>query len=266
MLIPNFPGYLTDLHHEWHYLPVPGGVDPHPNLPKRIHPMGTPGGGLEFLRFHHSFMVQAFAWFATQTFNPQLDVTPWTSIPDELKKTELGWTVFHQQEEDRITSNNPRFASSDDLGNYIEVGIHNTWIHGATATHFHEEVVRTLHSPQSTYFYKIHGLVDYWWNRWRFLSAPIRPWDALIKDEPRLLHSDRPWDALIKDEPRLLHSDGFIIAELTERIEGLELQVAMNEAVLSGAFTSSQEWPKVDTEVAKDKKTEESKGSYPRKH
>jgi hypothetical protein len=39
-------------------------------------------------------MQQVFAWFATQSFNPPLDVVPWSSIPDEMKKPEYGWTSF----------------------------------------------------------------------------------------------------------------------------------------------------------------------------
>ena len=134
---------------------------------------------MEFLTFHHSFMVQAFAWFATQTFSRPLDVSPWKAIPNELKIPQLGWTEFLQAEEARILGADPQFASADQLGTFIELGIHNTWIHWATATYFNEEVVKSFHSPQSTFFYKIHGLVDYWWSHWKIRGALPRPGEGI---------------------------------------------------------------------------------------
>jgi hypothetical protein len=230
MIIPGFPDYLADLHHAWH--------DPsaHRTLPSRVHPRGSPGGGLEFLTFHHTFMVQAFAWMATQTFNPSLDVSAWTSIPAELKAPELGWTEFTESEERRIVKNDPRYANADDLGTDIELGIHNSWIHGAVATHFHEDVVGTFHSPQSTYFYKIHGLVDHWWKIWRIMNAVVHPWDTKVQpdiglDRRRLLEAagvGRATTALSV----LLEEH----ADLSQRLELLELRVTAAETLAGGTF------------------------------
>ncbi len=103
-------------------------------------------------------MQQAFSWFATQTFNPPLDVIPWTAVPADLKDPALSWNMMFADQETRIVTNTPPFASADELGTLIELGIHG-WIHGATAAHFNEPVVGSFHSPQSTYFYKIHGLL-----------------------------------------------------------------------------------------------------------
>ena len=265
MIIPNFPEYLSNLHHHWH---VP---EEHANegLPGRIHPAGTPGAGLEFLTFHRSFMVQAFAWFATQTFSRPLDVSPWTAIPNELKIPELGWTAFHQAEEARILGKDPQFASADQLGTFIELGIHNNWIHGATATFFSEPVVSTFHSPQSTFFYKIHGLVDYWWSHWKIRGALPRPdegipayrdpavdywWkqirDAIFRSSDEGIAANRdPLLHLLSGLAPFSSGGGppSAFLGLAERVELLELQVSLSETARGGAYASAQPRPGEDS-------------------
>jgi hypothetical protein len=180
-VIPNFPQNLLDMHHHWH--------DPtaHPGSPGgRVHPFGTTGGGLEFLQFHHDYMAQFHAWYDTQPFgtapfntppfqtgaSAQAAVVGWTSVPAALKNGAVtGWGGVQIAQEARLTTLTPGFSSDDDIGNYIEGGIHG-WIHGAAAAAFNEPVVGTFHSPQSTYFYGIHGLVDYWWQQWRKTQKP----------------------------------------------------------------------------------------------
>lgn len=175
-VIPGFPQDLLDTHHHWHnpaaHAGAPGG---------RVHPFGTPGGGLEFLQFHRDFVVQFHAWYDSLPFGTApYNVSPfqtsasaaaavhgWTAIPAALKAPMVtGWGSVQVAQEARLTSFMPPFASADDLGTYIEGGIH-AWIHGAAASAYGEPVVGTLHSPQSTYFYGIHGLVDYWWRQWQ---------------------------------------------------------------------------------------------------
>lgn len=95
---------------------------------------------------------------------------PWAEIPAVLKSSAVGWNSSLAAQEQRITNDPGSFQTDDQLGTYIELGIHN-WIHGATATAFNEPSVRDLHSPQSTYFYKIHGLVENWWRQWE--SGPV---------------------------------------------------------------------------------------------
>src|SRR3954464_12066189 len=105
-------------------------------------------------------------WYDMQPFADPVAVAPWTSIPAVLKNPALtGWNATLAAQEARITANSPAFATADGLGTYIEGGIHG-WIHGATAIAFNEPVVANFHSPQSTYFYQIHGLVDGWWQVW----------------------------------------------------------------------------------------------------
>lgn len=167
--IPDFPQDLLDQHHHWHN---PGA---HPGAgPGRTHAAGTPGGGLEFLTFHRSFQAQALGWYNAHTFTqgPFTDpaqkaqlVAPWTAVPLELQ-ADGDWPSW-SGDAARLESGTPDFSSADELGTFIELGIHNNFLHGASAAVFNEPEVGTLHSPHSTLFYKIHGLVDYWWGQWQ---------------------------------------------------------------------------------------------------
>jgi hypothetical protein len=163
-LIPGFPDELNDLHHAWHQPAA------HPGLPTRVHLPPSPGSGLEFLQFHHDLIVRFHKWFDLQPFANQFDVAPWTSIPADLKQRQFGWNMNFANQETRIVLNNPAFATEDELGLFIEQGLHNQFLHTATSQRFNEPIVGTLHSPQSTLFYKIHGLVDYWWNQWKLIK------------------------------------------------------------------------------------------------
>jgi len=127
-------------------------------------PFGQPGSGLEFLVFHRDFVKEFHAWYDGQPFADPAAVAPWSAIPAEMKVTEAGWTdVLASQEQQILTGS---FGDADALGQYIEGGIHNSWLHGAAATIFHDELVRSpATSPLSTLFYKIHGLVTNWWRK-----------------------------------------------------------------------------------------------------
>ena len=177
--IPNFPKDLLDQHHQWH--------DPaaHGNLGTiRLHPVGSTGGGTEFLVFHRNFVAQVLTWYFTTPFTaPPFDnpaqkaslVAPWTAIPAELKA--LPEYAFWKGDDLRLETGFPGFLTEDDLGFFIESRIHNLFLHGAAAAVFQEDEVRGFHSPLSTLFYKIHGLVDYWWSKWqrRHFFNPDRP-------------------------------------------------------------------------------------------
>jgi hypothetical protein len=128
-------------------------------------PQGQPGSGLEFLQFHRDFINKVLQWYFQQLFADPNAVAPWHSIPNELKEARLGWNNRWVADEHRIVSFDPPFASADDFGIFIETGIHNSFLHAATADFFNEPTVSTLHSPESTFFYKIHGLVDFWWRQ-----------------------------------------------------------------------------------------------------
>ena len=57
------------------------------------------------------------------------------------------------------------FATLDELGVFIEWGIH-PFFHHAAALRWNEPVLETMESLRSTYFYQIHGLVDLWRAKW----------------------------------------------------------------------------------------------------
>lgn len=167
--IPDFPQDLLDQHHHWHNAAMHPGAGP-----GRTHPAGTPGGGLEFLTFHRNYVAQVMSWYNTTTFTqaPFDDpaqkaalVAPWTSVPPELQ-ADSDWPTW-TGDAARLDSDSPDFGSADELGTFIEIGIHNNFLHGASAVAFNEPQVQTLHSPQSSIFYKIHGLVDQWWSQWQ---------------------------------------------------------------------------------------------------
>lgn len=179
--IPNFPQNLLDMHHAWH---TPGA---HPPFPSRAIPAGQPGSGLEFFQFHRDFVVQFHAWYDSQPGADQSAVAAWTALPPEVKDVNLGWNENLVAQEQRITTNNPPFASADELGQFVENGIHN-WIHGAVASAFGDPVVGGFHSPRSTYFYKIHGLVDLWWQQWHAPKSMIKD---IVDNRPKRLVQDK---------------------------------------------------------------------------
>lgn len=170
---------IMNKHHAWH---TPGGA--HGN-PGRQFPMGTPGSGLEFLQFHQDVINQFFAWNNVHHAASAADIAPWSAIPAELKLPETGWPNPGfggdlSVAEARINSNSPPFASADELGIHIETTIHN-WIHGAVAASSilnlpaaEKTIIAGFHSVQSTFFYKIHGLVQYWWNHWAHPKSHIK--------------------------------------------------------------------------------------------
>lgn len=179
--IPNFPRTLLDMHHAWHQ------AGSHTPFAGRSISVGQPGSGLEFLQFHRDYSSQFHAWYDGQPGADQNAVRAWTALPPQVKVPNFGWNPNLAMQEQRITTGTPPFASADRLGQYIENGIHN-WIHGAVARAFNEPNVATLHSPSNTYFYKIHGLVDVWWRRWRAPKSRIKD---IIDASPKRFIADK---------------------------------------------------------------------------
>jgi hypothetical protein len=275
-IIPNFPQNLLDLHHNWHQ---PGS---HPGPGARVHPFGTAGAGLEFLQFHRDFMAQVMGWYNAQPFgtapfnvapfqtlaSAQAAVAGWTSVPAALKVGATGWGSVQAAQEARLTTLLPPFSSVDDLGNYIEGGIHG-WIHGAAATAFGEPVVGTFHSPLSTYFYGIHGLVDLWWRNWGASTkshlkdiidtkAPVlekamfkeRIKEA-IKEQKEVIFEKHPLEKIVKDKDKDIFEGGGIPGgpgdpgpfqaggDLAQRVSELEIRMSQQ------AFIQPMERPLV---------------------
>ncbi len=176
--LDKFPQKLIDEHMAWH-----------------MNPLGTPGArsatdrGLDFLNFHHNFLLKVFTWFNAQSpaYRSQYDLSPWTAIPTELKTDPAtGWNSTYAGYEDRIVTFSPPFIDEDDFGTFIENGIHNNYLHGACAVHYNDPNIGSpMTAPViSTWFYKIHGLVDNWraaYQGYLFRKAIDRRFMASVK-------------------------------------------------------------------------------------
>jgi hypothetical protein len=154
----------------WHTI---NGSD---GFPSRQIPMGRPGSGREFLQFHRSLLDEFFAWNTVHHAVEAKDLAPWTAIPSELKVPETGWPIPWAGAdlavaEVRVSRNAPPFSSDDELGILLENTI-ISWIHGAVAAApafnlkpAEQQIITNLTAPESTWFYKIHGLAHVWWLR-----------------------------------------------------------------------------------------------------
>jgi hypothetical protein len=84
----------------------------------------------------------------------------------ELKVQAFGWNADLAASEDRIVHHPETFANADELGIFIENGMHN-WLHTRSADLYKEPVLSTAHDANlSTHFYQIHGLIDSWLTSW----------------------------------------------------------------------------------------------------
>ena len=158
------------------------------------------------------------------------------------------------------------------VSSYIEGGIHG-WIHGATAAAFNETVVGTFHSPLSSYFYGIHGLVDGWWRHWD--ATQKRPLKEVIDTKIRIKehkefikeHKELVFEKLQpekfqkeKDKDKDIFEGGFPggggdpapwpLSELERRLADVETLVSRQ------AFIQPQERPAVGAAAREEKKKE----------
>lgn len=206
--LENFPQALIDEHMAWH-----------------MNALGTPGArsttnrGLDFLNFHHAFVQKVFVWFKAQpaAYQNQHDLSPWFAIPTELKMDPAtGWNSNVASWEQRIITFSPPFYDEDDFGSYVENTIHNNYLHGACAVHYNDPNIGSpMTAPViSTWFYKIHGLVDNWKNAYlgraskhilnmQFASA-VRVLFGVTNDAPGLVmgpdghpHPVDPWGPMM---------------------------------------------------------------------
>ena len=163
--IANLPAYLHDQHMNWHMYPG------QPQKGGRAFLSGMPGSGVEFLTFHRSYLVHFHAWYDAQQGHDASAVAAWTVLPPELKTVPAGWDANWAANELRITTNTPQFATADQLGIYIETGIHDNFLHHAAAVAYNEPLLESpMTSPQSTHFYQLHGMITIWWNHWASLQ------------------------------------------------------------------------------------------------
>lgn len=157
----------------------------------------------------------------------------WRAVPIEMTKLPdwLNW----KDDADRLNSGVPDFSNDDDLGTFIETRIHNSFLHGAAASVFNEPEVKTLHSPHSTLFYKIHGLVGHWWSTWqrRNLFDPHRPVPGLGTQGPgAIFHPDRPVPGRNPVGAQSMADPG-LLKNLSERMALLEARTFPMRAIMN---------------------------------
>lgn len=163
---------ISEKHHAWHM--YPGGSHGHPS---RSIQAGQPGSGTEFFQFHKQLLDEFLAWNNVHHAAAAADIAAWNSIPAELKVAATGWPtpwpgLDLADAEAKINANPGSFTSEDSFGIHVESTVHN-WIHGGVANcpafalpTAEKTIISGFHSVQSTWFYRIHGLVQYWRERW----------------------------------------------------------------------------------------------------
>lgn len=145
--IENFPQELLDEHASWHM-----------NMR-----MGTNArNGVDFLSFHREFLKKSIEWYRSQGFDTKV-IRPWSSIPNEIK-SHPRWNQRLQNAENRIVNDLDSFSSSEELGNFLL----NTNLHGSvhvigSIVYNDPDFGQITLSPQSTYFYNWHRLINQWW-------------------------------------------------------------------------------------------------------
>lgn len=166
--IQNIPENMIEKHVNWHTRPGDsdnGGRSIDPWLSGSIDP--TPGSGEEFLVWHHGYIQRFYEWVETLPVTERPDeaeIAAWKDIPVGLKMGMVGWNQQRARDV-ALLRDMSNFATIDDLGRFLEWGLHG-WLHGASASMWNEPVLRSYESPKSTYFWQLHGLIDYWRQQW----------------------------------------------------------------------------------------------------
>ena len=136
----------------------------------------TPGArrcnlmGEEFFSFHRNYISRLRDAF--EASGTVADISPWTQLPPEMKNPSNGWSPWLQSVETAVfTQIDPatgqRFASLDLYGLFVEQNYHN-YLHGIAQAAYGESAIGPVSmSPTSTYFFKIHGLVEWLYQRYQ---------------------------------------------------------------------------------------------------
>lgn len=166
-LIWNPPSDLVNRHTCWHYTacgqPCTGVTGTGRSCTNT---------GEDFLAFHRGFLQQLrSAWEAQQLTG---DIAPWTTLPPEMKLAQYGWdSTVAAAENAVLTMTDPatgkRFATVNDYGNYIESHYHGQLHSIASSAYYNtdQQIGQITSSPTSTYFFKIHGYIDYLYSRYQ---------------------------------------------------------------------------------------------------
>ena len=126
--------------------------------------------GEDFLAFHRNYLRRLRKKF--DELGRTEDIEPWYKLPDPMHSPTNGWTQEHSNAELAVLNNqNPNtglpFASVDEFGSYLERNLHND-LHGIAQAAYGEGPIGPVGmSPTSTYFFKIHGFVEYLYQRFQ---------------------------------------------------------------------------------------------------
>lgn len=149
--IPNFPQAFMDRHMNWHMAMPPDG---------RTIPKGDPGSGAQFLDFHHQFIVDVKAWYATQPGANMTKVAAWSHFPSDLAAAHSPELADYQA----YASTASNFTSEDALGIYVEH--EHDYVHGYIASLYATPGFGSLDSCKYFMFYQWHGMIDLWRGNW----------------------------------------------------------------------------------------------------
>jgi hypothetical protein len=126
----------------------------------------SPGRGEDFIAFHRQYLNDLRNEFEAQHLSA--DITPWRSLPSQMKDPNNGWdSTIAAAEANVLAMKDPttgkRFASLDAYGAFIESNYHGQ-LHAIAAKAWastDSAIADITTSPTSTYFFKIHGYIDY---------------------------------------------------------------------------------------------------------
>lgn len=135
--------------------------------------------GVDFLVFHRNYLNRLRDNYLSQGL-PAADIQTWYALPPEMKNSANGWTFSLSLVEDNlmrmVDANGQPFTSLDAFALYLERNFHNQLhniamrAYGSSCppnpdTATNDCIVQGLMSPKSTYFFKIHGLVEWLFDR-----------------------------------------------------------------------------------------------------
>jgi hypothetical protein len=212
MALINLPDYLMTRHMNWHQnvgRPAQGG---------RRFPPNSSGAGQEFLDFHHQFMLDFHAWYDSQPDADQDLIQAWPVFPDEVKGL-YDQNFLPPLEDWEAAWNGPQWYSAfDDLGLQIEP-IHNQCHPVIAAVTGDQMMASVATSPQSSFFYRFHGLIDIWRQQWLDYWQPAGPAVAMMASSARL--------AVVRDGQEAVSASA--LAPLASRATGPDLEALVGQ-------------------------------------
>ncbi|MDE0521012.1 MAG: hypothetical protein OXH79_03545 [Boseongicola sp.] len=145
----------------------------HPEWDQFVHEHLTPGihAGALFLTWHGDYVARFHRLMNTLPPNigqpKPADVAPWLKIPNRLKRTRT-WVAEAsdlQNREDKLQNSIQTFKTLEELAGHI-VPLHNAMHRAAEEAYNEPHIANIVNAPRSTYFWRLHGLVETWHQAW----------------------------------------------------------------------------------------------------